>query len=181
MTSRLSDKPNKSLTVHGVLSVMKEKRLRDGKRGPRKMRVSTVGEAPAPRADAWRPKRSGSVRMKGEGPKERRYVIDDNGREHHVFDPETSLHVGKHDGKIGIVYRFRTDDKWCPWGDPRDYDTTSTDRGLIPWDGNGGKDALRRAAARVALEKGKITKPAEWMVEKLSRPGAWGARSSGIS
>lgn len=153
---------------------MKEKRLRDGKRGPRRGKLSTSGDKPAERADAWRPLRPGSVRRRGSGPKERRYVLEEGGKEHHLFDPETSLHVGKHDGKIGIVYRVRDDVRRWHMGDKHAYSGSNTDRGLIPWDGRGGEESLRLAAALVALVKGKVTRTPASMIEYLCRPGIWG-------
>lgn len=153
---------------------MKEKSLRDGKRGPRKMTVSTEGESPAKRADAWRPTRPGSVRKTGRGPKEHRYVITDNGKEHHVFDPETSLHVGKHDRKIGVVYRFR--DGLERFSSSTGEYVSTTDRGLVPWDGEGGEAGVRRAAALVAMRKGGMTRPTDSMVDNLCRPGRWGSQ-----
>lgn len=103
-------------------------------------------------------------------------MFEDSGREHHVFDPETSLHVGKHDGKIGVVYRFRTGVRTFPWGDPKDYDSSDTVRGLVPWDGEGGAEELRRAAATFAIRASRITKPTSSMVEGLSKPGTWGSQ-----
>ncbi len=102
-------------------------------------------------------------------------MVEVNGREHHVFDPETSLHVGKHDKKIGVVYRFRDGVKRWSTSDWDEY-AGNTDRGLVPWDGMGGEKGIRRAAAMVALRKGHVTRPASSIVEKLCEPGVWGSQ-----
>ncbi len=160
--------------VPGVLWRMKEKRLKDGKRDPRKLKLSTEGEKPAKRTDAWRPAKPGSIQKTGRGPKEHRFIVLDNGVEHHVFDPETSLHVGKHDKKIGVVYRFR--DGLERFSASTGEYVSTTDRGLVPWDGTGGERGVRRAAAVVALHKGKVTKPTKSMIDGLCKPGAWGSQ-----
>jgi hypothetical protein len=64
----------------------------------------------------------------------------------------------------------------CPWGDPRDYDSSSTVRGLVPWDGEGGEREVRRAAATVAIGTTRITKPPASVVEGLCKPGKWGSQ-----
>lgn len=87
-----------------------------------------------------------------------------------IFDPEKSLHVGRHNKKAGVVYRF----KRLVWnGDPREY-YPSGERGILRWDGKGGARGLQEAAATFALARAaqKATRPA---LEAMLKPGAWGS------
>ena len=107
-----------------------------------------------------------------EGKKERRYEIGlPGGGKAHVFDPEECLHVGKHDKRYGLVYRFREYQN----GRTRPYWITR--RGTIDWDGKGGPVGLRTAAAEAAVKLctgGDVPKSA---VKRLREPGFWGRES----
>ncbi len=81
--------------------------------------------------------------------KEGRYVIRRGDTSFVIFDPEECLHVGRHDGAVGIVYRF----KRLVWrGDPLDY-SPSGERGLILWDGGGWQSLARTVAESSAAAR----------------------------
>lgn len=153
---------------------MKEKRLRDGKKDTRRSGgLRTEGIAKA-RETPWRPDIPGSLKRKGEGRKERRYLATKGDREFHIFDPETCLHVGKHDRRIGVVYRYRTD-RWTlrNWDDDI---ATNVRRGIIEWDGKGGAAALRARCARSALEQANVITVPAWLMKEMNKPGRWGSQ-----
>ncbi len=86
-----------------------------------------------------------------------------------LFDPEECLHVGMHDGKPGIVYRF----KRLIWdGDPRDYYPRG-ERGLLRWSGES-RENLMWAAATMALERAGQRATAG-AVEAVVKSGRWGS------
>jgi len=160
--------------VRGVLCGVKEKRLRDGKKDVRRAGgLRTEGVAKA-RETPWRPDVPGSLKRKGEGRKERRYLATKGDKEFHIFDPETCLHVGKHDRRIGVVYRYRTD-KWMlrNWDDDI---ATNVRRGIIEWDGEGGAAALRARCVRRALEHANIITIPAWLLKEMNKPGKWGSQ-----
>ncbi len=142
---------------------MKEKRVRDGKkdRGWGTSRVSAAADA-----------RSAVVVSRTQREtKEGRYAVRRGSVSYAVFDPEECLHVGRHDGAVGIVYRFRRL-VWKPGQDRRDY-SPSGERGLVPWDG-GGWRSLAMAAAEFALSRSCAGRPPRSVVEAMAAPGAWG-------
>jgi hypothetical protein len=139
----------------GVLSGVKERRLKDGKKGGRWGPVRRIEDEP---------KRVLISRVQAES-KEARYVVRRGDVSYALFDPEECLHVGRHDGSIGIVYRF----KRLVW---REY-LTSGERGLLPWTGRRDRETLMWTAAKFALERAG-QKPTAGAVWALTRPNAWG-------
>lgn len=154
----LSRRANKSLMADGVLSGVKEKRLKDGKKD---RRWGSVRRIEAEHREVT------VSRVQAES-KEARYSVRRGETSYALFDPEECLHVGKHNGKIGIVYRF----KRMVWsGDPREY-SPSGERGLLPWMG-ASRETLVLAAAAFALERAG-QKPVAGAVAALARPNVWG-------
>ncbi len=138
---------------------MKEKSLKDGKKGGRWGSVRRIEDEP---------KRVLVSRVQAES-KEARYAVRRGDVSYALFDPEECLHVGRHNGEIGIVYRF----KRLVWnGDPRDY-SPSGERGLLPWKGRKDRETLVWTAATFALERAG-QKPVAGAVWALTRPNAWG-------
>ncbi len=142
----------------GVLSGVKEKRLKDGKKDRRWGPVRKIEDEP---------KETFISKVQAES-KEARYSIRRGEASYALFDPEECLHVGRHNGEIGIVYRFRR----LVWnGDPRDY-TPSGERGLLRWKG-GSRETLVWEAATFALERAG-QRPVAGAVAALARANAWG-------
>ena len=132
---------------------MKERILKDGKKDRR-------GWGPVRRLDEGEDVILSRIQR---STKEAGYMIR-RGEEGWVglFDPERSLHIGRHDGKAGVVYRF----KHTAWNGDRE-------RGVLQWDGERGAEGLKKAAASFALKRAgqRVTKTA---LETLIKPEAWG-------
>jgi len=144
---------------------MKEKRVRDGKKDRRwgNARVRRIEDE------------SGFAvvsRIQRET-KEGKYAVRTKDMSFAVFDPEQCLHVGRHSGAVGIIYRFKRL-VWQPGQDKRDY-SPSGERGLVPWEGGDWK-SLVRAAADFAVRRAVGARPTvPAIVEKMSKAGVWGS------
>ncbi len=144
----------------GVSSGVKERILKDGKRD-RRLRKKIGREIVSPEKKP----EQGEIQTMGDGLM-RRYVLRREQRTYHLVDPEKALYVDRHSNKVGIVIRYKEYSKSGGW---------RPERGLVPWDGEGGYRACREASVKEALRRAGMEELPDWLRKKIREPEFWGS------
>lgn len=155
---------------HGVSSGVKERILKDGKRAKRR----------PPKTES---RMDGVVRVVFDGivrpssgtrrqwDKAKRFEVNlEGGLRVALLDPEQCLHVGKHDGRYGIVYQFKeyTNGITKPYFMSR--------RGLLILPEVGNVREMKAEAARAVLHQCHWSHDVpQKMMKKILEPGLWGS------
>lgn len=84
-----------------------------------------------------------------------------------LFNPEKCLKVGRHYGRLGIVYTVPTQKstQCYYWG----YDNVTyhkTDRGLVKWNGID-PESLAFSSIKLAVELSGLSNPPKWLMDKI--------------
>jgi len=82
-------------------------------------------------------------------------------RELTIFDPEKCLKVGKHYGRLGVVFEVPVKRGEVDY----DGEWHRTTRGLLKWDG--GPPELAKAAALLALQLAEVSSPSAWLTGRV--------------
>ena len=149
---------------------MKERVLRDGKR--KKTRRPKEVRRDGTVQEVFDGMVFSSRKTRRQGEKARCLQVRlENGESFLILDPEECLHVGKHDGKYGVVYAYKEyrNGKTGPY--------YMTERGLLPLDEEvKDKREMQSKALQAVLEVcvGKRSFPGGVM-KKLLEPGVWGS------